>query len=280
MRVGLLDTWLPRRYLPFWEAYLGELGARLVRPEAPFEAALSAPAPDWATPPLRAVLGRVDELAPKVDRILVPDAQLGVDAERGGGQCPWVRDLAATLRELRPAAPPFWVVPAEPTEGVLSVAATIGAELAETPPQVRLALERTRHLLRPPGPFSLPGLSREPRIGLAAAPYLLEEPRLYPGLVRALAPLGLGLADRPPALLREEGRRAGTRAVLPTDLEWVGAAHYLARRRGVEAVVLVVEDCPGLLRVARWIEAAIPRPARIVPLGTPPEELRAALEAG
>ncbi len=280
MRVGVLDTWLPRRYLPFWEAYLAELGAGVVRPEAPFPAALEADAPDWATPPLRAVLGRLDELAPRVDRLLVPDAQLGVDAERGGGQCPWVRDLAATLRELRPAAPPFWVVPAEPTEGVLGVAVALGAELAGSPPEVRRALARTRHLLTPPGPFALPGAAPEPAVGLAAPPYLLEEPRLYADLLDALRPLGLGVADRPPALLRQEGRRMGTRAVLPTDLEWAGAAHSLARRRGVRAVVLLTDDCPGLLRVARWIRESLPAPAVIAVLGEDPAAVRAAVATG
>ncbi len=280
MRVGVLDTWLPRRYLPFWEAYLSELGARVVRPEGPFQEALKAPAPDWAPPSLRAVLGRIDELASRVDRVLLPDAQLGIDAERGGGQCPWVRDLAATVRELRPTAPRFWVVPAEPTEAALGLAATIGAEIAETPRRVTLALERTRHLLAPPGPFALPGAAPEPAVGLAAPPYLLEEPRLYRPLLEVLAAFGVGVADRPPALLREEGRRMGTRALLPTDLEWAGAAHYLARRRGVRAVVLLLEDCPGLWRVARWIQGALPARSLLVPVGTPPEDLRRALEAG
>ncbi len=280
MRVGLLDTWLPRRYLGFWRAYLRELGAELVEPERPFADALTAEAPDWASLPLRAVLGRVDELKGRVDRILVPDAQLGVDSERGAGQCPWVRDLAATLRHLRPSAPPFFVVPTEPTERALGIAAEIGAQVTESPPRVRLALERTRKFLVPPGPFVLPGASREPEIGLVAEPYLLEEPRLYRDLLEGLSDLKIGVADRPPAFLREEGRRMGIRAELPTDLEWAGAAHYLARHHAVQKVLAIIEpECAGFARVARWISKAIPKPLVVVPLGTPAGEVRARLLA-
>jgi len=271
VRIGVLDTWLPRRYQPFWLPFLRELGAELVAPERPFAEALAFEAPELGTS-ARAVLGRVAELKERgVDRLLFPDVQLGVEAERGSGACPWVRDLAALLPLYLPGLPPLISVPGELGEGTLSRAAEVGAQLAEHPPKVRLALERTRTLATPPGPFRPEWAAKEGPLGLAAPPYLLEEERLYPELREALLPFGLTLADRPPAELRAEGARLGLRLKLPTDLEWAGAAHALARRHDVRAVVLLYEpECQGSARVARWLAERLPKPAILATLADPP----------
>jgi len=101
---------------------------------------------------------------------------------------------------------------------------------------------------------------------------VLEEERLYPGLREALMPFGLTLADRAPAELRAEGARLGLRLKLPTDLEWAGAAHALARRHDVRAVVLLYEGaCEGSARAARWIAERLPKPALLVALEEDPE---------
>ena len=274
MRIGVLDTWLPRRYQPFWRPFLEELGVELVAPERPFDEALAFPAPELGSS-ARAVLGRIAELKEKgVDRLLFPDIQLGVEAERGSGACPWVRDLAALLPLYLPGAPPLLQVPGELGEGTLSRAAAVGAELTDHPPKVRLALERTRALATPPGPFRPAWAAKEGPLGLAAPPYVLEEERLYPELREALLPLGLTLADRAPAELRAEGDRLGLRLKLPTDLEWAGAAHALARRHDVRAVVLLFEpECEGSARVARWVAERLPKPAVIATLADAPEEV-------
>ena len=274
MRIGVLDTWLARRYLPFWRPFLVELGAELVGPEAPFEEALAFPA-EGVGEAGRAALGRIAELKEKgVHRILLPDIQLGVEAERGSGACPWVRDLAAVAPVFVPGLPPLWRVPGELGEGTLSRAAEIGALLVENPQRVRLALERTRAKVGPPGPFRPSWAAPEGALGLAAPPYVLEEERLYRSLREALLPLGLTLADRPPAELRDEGARLGLRLKLPSDLEWAGAAHALARRHDVRAVVLLYEGaCEGSARVARWIAERLPKPALPVPLARDPAEV-------
>jgi len=274
VRIGVLDTWLPRRYLPFWRAFLAELGAELVAPEAPFTEARAFPA-EGVGEAGRAALGRIAELkALGVDRILLPDIQLGVEAERGSGACPWVRDLAAVVPLFVPGVPPLLVVPGELREGTLARAAELGATLVENPQRVRLALERTRARVAPPGPFRPDWAAPEGALGLAAPPYLLEEERLYAGLREALSPLGLTLADRAPAELRAEGARLGLRLKLPTDLEWAGAAHALARRHDVRAVVLLYEGaCEGSARAARWIAERLPKPALPVTLDEDPEEV-------
>ena len=272
MRIGVLDTWLPRRYLPFWRAFLAELGTELVVPEAPFAEARAFPA-EGVGGAGRAALGRIAELkALGVDRILLPDIQLGVEAERGSGACPWVRDLAAVASLFVPGLPPLLVVPGELGEGTLARAAELGAALVENPQRVRLALERTRARVAPPGPFRPDWAAPEGALGLAAPPYVLEEERLYVGLREALSPLGLTLADRAPAELRAEGARLGLRLKLPTDLEWAGAAHALARRHDVRAVVLLYEGaCEGSARAARWIAERLPKPALPVTLDEDPE---------
>lgn len=281
MKVGLLDTWLSRRYRSFWEAYLRALGVTLILPEAPFEVALKAPAPEWASLPLRAVLGRIDELKARgADVILLPDAQLGVEGERGGGQCPWVRDLESTVESLRPASPKLFVVPAALDSHVLGLAARLGSELVRNPQAVRLALERSRAQIKPCGPYRLPGSDAGVvSVGLVGEPYLIEEPRLYQGLLEALAPYGVVLADRAPEELRREGERLGLRLVLPSDLEWAGSAHYLARRASVKVVVSLVEpECEAMARVAGWIAGKLPKPMIVHRLDGSPEETLAALE--
>jgi len=274
VRVGLLDTWLARRYQPFWRPFLAELGAELLLPEAPFEEALAFPA-EGVGEAGRAALGRIAELKARgADRILLPDIQLGVEAERGSGACPWVRDLAAVAPVFVPGLPPLWGVPGELGEGTLSRAAEIGAVLVENPQRVRLALERTRAKVAPPGPFRPPWAAPEGALGLAAPPYVLEEERLYAGLREALQPFGLTLSGRAPAELRDEGARLGLRLRLPTDLEWAGAAHALARRHDVRAVVLLYEGaCEGSARVARWIAERLPKPALPVALDEDPAEV-------
>ncbi len=281
MKVGLLDTWLPRRYRSFWEAFLRALGVTLLFPEEPFEAALKAPAPEWVSLPLRAVLGRIDELkARDADVILLPDAQLGVEGERGGGQCPWVRDLQSTVESLRPASPKLFVVPAALDQHVLGLAARLGSELVRNPQEIRLALERSRAQIKPCGPYGLPGSDAgAASVGLVGEPYLIEEPRLYQGLLEALDPYGVALADRAPEELRREGERLGLRLVLPSDLEWAGAAHYLARRASVKVVLSLVEpECEAMGRVAGWIAGKLPKPMIVHRLDDSPEQTLAALE--
>jgi len=274
MRVGFLDTWLPRRYQPFWVPFVEELGARALFPKEPFEKALEYPAPEVG-PLGRAVLSRVAELKELgADRIVIPDAQLGVEAERGSGACLWVRDLEAFVLYYLKGLPPLFKVPAELGEGTAALAAELGARLGATPPEVQLALERTRPRIAPPGPFRPEWARPEAPVGLAAPPYLLEEERVYMPLVEALAETGLTLASRAPAELREEGERLGLRLKLPTDLEWAGAAHHLAIRHDVEVVLLFYEaECPGSARVARWLGERLPKPVVVATTADDPEEV-------
>ncbi|GAO74496.1 putative uncharacterized protein [Meiothermus ruber H328] len=116
MRVGVLNSWLSSRYLPFWESYLQALEVEVVQPE---EASVNLPVPA----PIRRVLGQVFSLKTQgVDYLLLPDVQLGVEPHRGSPS-PWLVDLQATLERLVPGLPPALVVPAERSPEVAGLAA-------------------------------------------------------------------------------------------------------------------------------------------------------------
>ncbi len=284
MRVGVLDTWLDRRYLPFWEAYLRELGLEVVRPAEAVDAALARAelAGLEAGRPARLVVARVLELkAAGVDHLLLPDAQFGVESERGGGQNPWTADLVSMLVRAVPGLPPVLRVPAELTEHTKGTAAEVGQVLVRNPQLVRRALERTQHLIRPYTPGGALDASR-PLVGLAAEPYLLEDARLYPEVLEALREGDLApyYPDRSPAFLREEGARMGLRLDLPTDLEFAGAARYLDRLGRVKGVLLLVEDeNPAVAALARKIARRLRKPSEVLVLGQRADEAVASLAA-
>ena len=270
MRIGVLDLGVGRRFLPFWEPFLEELGAELVRPGPGGRAAS----------PVDALQAGAEELKRAgVDHVLIPDLQLGVESEAGSGACPWVRDPAAFLREVVAGLPPVLVVPGELGPDTPGAAARVGAALAGNPQEVRLALERTRSKIRPPGPFAPGWARREAPVGVYGPPYLLEDDRHYRPLAAALGERGLTLPWRSPAELREEGARLGLRLKLPTDLEWAGAAHALARRHDVAAVLLLHDpDCPASQRVARRIAERLPKPGVPASPGEDPGEVAGRLE--
>jgi len=271
MRVGVLDTWMSERYLPFWRAYLAELGAEVLAPRLPVSEALARVEEPWPRP-ARLLAARVLELKARgAEAVLVPEA-VG-ESPRGSGQCPWAVDPASMLERELPGLPPLWRVPPERSEAVLGLAAQIGQGLVQNPQEVRRALDATRRLLTPYKPPAMPRAER--LLGVAAMPYLLEDPRLYPELVRAAEARGWTLArpDVSPERLRDEGARLGLRIDLPTDLEFAGAAHYLGRLGRVGAVALLACDhCPAVERLARRIEAKMTKPAAVYVLGDDPEE--------
>lgn len=139
--------------------------------------------------PVQELLAQVEALkAQGVDYLLIPDLQGGVESEKGGGQCPWLLDLEATLLRYFPGLPPVLKVPAELSERVLGRAAEVGHLLTQNPMLVGRALDRVRGLLRPPPPPKTPLGS----IGVVAQPYLLEDEAFRKGVEEALAQEGLG----------------------------------------------------------------------------------------
>lgn len=109
MRLGLVDTWMSERYLPFWRAYLRGLGAELLEPRLPVSEALARLEEPWPRP-ARLLAARVLELKARgAEAILVPEA-VG-ESPRGTGTCPWAVDPASMLERVLPGLPPLVRVP-------------------------------------------------------------------------------------------------------------------------------------------------------------------------
>ncbi len=265
MRVGLLNSWLSSRYLPFWEPYLQALDVEIVRPE---EDAVQLPKPL----PIRRLLGQAFSLKSQgVDFLLLPDVQLGVESHKGSPS-PWVVDLAATLGRLIPGLPPALTVPAELSPDVAGLAAEIGQNLTRNPMLARRALERTKRLLE--SPFKPPTQSGAHLIGLVAQPMLTDDAVWLADLRAALAQHGLNLflPDKAPAELRQEGASLALGLELPTDLEAAGMHRYLSRLGKVKGL-LYVHD-PEFLPLPNPLRKLLkksepPKPWRRVGLETP-----------
>jgi len=247
MRVGVIEGFLSRRYLGFWEGFLRELGVEVLKVERQ-----AAPLPFCR--PVQELLAQVEALKEKgVDYLLLPDLQGGVESEKGGGQCPWLLDLEAALLRYFPGLPPVLKVPADLTHA-LGRAAEIGQLLTQNPMLAHRALDRTRRLLLPPPPLKSP--QGPGPVGVVAQPYLVEDPAFREEVAEAFAPHGLTpyFADLPPEKLREEGARLGLGVVLPTDLELLGQSHYLDRLGRVRALAYIASyacpPIPGLMRKA------------------------------
>lgn len=260
MRVGVLEGFLSRRYLGFWEAYLKALEVEVVRAQV---------VPDLRQPyclPVQGLLAQVEALkAQGVDYLLLPDLQGGVESERGGGACPWLLDLEATLHRYFPGLPPVLKVPAELSDKTLGRAAEVGHLLTQNPMVVGRALDRVRGLLKPLPPLKTPQGS----VGVVAQPYLLEDESFRKAVEEALAQEGLipYFPDLPPEKLREEGDRL-LPMDLPTDRELVGMLHYLHRLGRVRGLLLVVSyACPPIPGLLRKAARKLSKPHRLVVLG-------------
>lgn len=265
MRVGVLNSWLSNRYLPFWEAYLRALEVEIVHPE---EASVELPFPL----PICRVLGQVFSLKNQgVDFLLLPDVQLGQEAHNGN-RSPWLVSLDATLEQLVPGLPPVLVVPAELSPEVAGLAAEIGQNLTQNPMLARRALERTKRLLNPS--YTPPKQSGTHLIGLVAQPMLLCDTEWLGALQAGLAQyeLSLFLADKAPSELRQEGGHLELGLELPTDLEVAGMHRYLSRLGKVKGLLYVhdAEYLPLPTPLRKLLKKAPPpKPWRMVGLKPP-----------
>lgn len=269
MRVGVLDGWLSDRYLPFWEPYLRELEVEVVHPE---ETPLELPFPG----PIRRLLSQVYRLKNQgVDFLLLPDVQLGQEAQKGSPS-PWLVGLGATLERLVPGLPPVLVVPAERSPEVAGLAAQIGQSLTQNPMLARRALERTKRLLV--ASFTPPKQAGTHLIGLVAQPMLLSDTVWLQNLQARLAEhhLALFLADKAPAEMRQEGAHLELGLELPTDLEAAGMHRYLSRLGKVKGLLYVhdADYLPLPTPLRRLLKKAPPpKPWRMVGLEPPWEQV-------
>ena len=253
MRIGVLSTWLSRRYQPFWLEFLRALGQELVWP-ASSPAVLDLPLGRSG----RKVAAQALSLRGQVDFLLLPDIQLGEESARVMG-CWWSHDLRGSLEEAISGLPSPLVVRGELGPWTLREAVEIGQSLVHNAQLLQRALDQTRHLIAP-----VPARERgKGKIGLAAEPYLLEDPDLYPELSDYARQRGweLRLASGSPEELRREGKRLELGPLLPSALEFAGMASKLSREGGVAGILLLSdESCPEGEHLAQKIAGHLSRP--------------------
>ncbi len=233
MRVGVLNTWLSERYLPFWEAYLGQLNIEVIHPQSQAEQPPS---------PVSLVVQQAQSLKNQgVDFLLLPDIQLGVESHKGSPS-PWMIDLEASLSRVVAGLPPAIKVPAELSLELAGLAASIGQTLSRNPMTARRALERTKTLLH--SQYKAPRQAGSSWVGLVAQPILLDNPAMLSPLRQALEShhLNLFLADKSPPELRLEGHKLGLGLELPTDLEAAGMHRYFSRLGKIKGILYLHDD--------------------------------------
>lgn len=248
MKIGLPDTLRYHRYGPWWENFLNAIGVEVLKPELALEQALKEGAklmPQEA-PTVQLFVGRVLELAPLVDALLMPDLNPGAEPdEHGANSDPWAVDLGTVLSR-RLSLPPVHAVPArlDATE-TSNAAIRLGQILSQNTQIVRRALDRTQSGLKAPRlPELLWARSGKKTVGVIGEPTLLEQPFLWTGLRAKLEHHGLHAvfaSDLPRERLLELGRARRPDLMLETDLETVGGAAFLEGKGQARGLIALVQ---------------------------------------
>jgi hypothetical protein len=252
MQVGFVSQILWSRYGAFWQALSVEAGAetRFASPEAVLR--------QQRTPALRAVpstpfrLATAEALAlHDCDLIIVPHPNAGHSSTRGGGQDPWISDfptvLSATTGLLHDLG-----VPTDLSAAVEPLAVELLQRLTNDGGRVRRLWDRHRASLQPAA-LPQPPVTRAGTVAVLAQPWLLNDELIR--LAAGDAELVISQRQLEPAQLRAEGERLIS-GLLPTDSEVLGAAHWFARRGGVDRLVLIVDAGSG---VDTWLASQITR---------------------
>ena len=239
MRIGLPGA-LGTAHLRFWEAYLGDLGAELVRPSWPAARAYALGQDSLADepPPVQLVLGQLLELGASelggVDAALLPQLA-GLPSD------PWGEDLGEVLARRISSLPSLLSVPGG-GEGAARAAAELGARLTHNPALVQRALERRRPLLRA-SKSGMPELRAPSKraVAVIGPDLLLGEPFLLGALPAQLEALGLHpiySGDLPASALLERALRAG--AASPAERALAGARSLLEGKAAVRGLIFAV----------------------------------------
>lgn len=249
MKIGLPDTLRYHRYGPWWESFLMAIGMEVIKPELALEDALGEGIklmPQEA-PSVQLFVGRVLELAPLVDALLMPDLNPGAEPDdHGANSDPWAVDLSTVLSR-RLSLPPVHAVPArlDATE-TSNVAVRLGQILSQNTQIVRRALDRTQSGLKAPRAQE-PSWARAGKktVGVIGEPMLLEQPFLWAGLRARLEQHGLHAVfatDLPRERTLELGHARRPDLKLETDLEVVGGAALLEGKGQVRGLIALVQS--------------------------------------
>ena len=242
------------RYGHFWNKLAADAGAELIvaEPELVLRQLEQRFVREIPSTVFRLATAEAITLA-DCDWIVTPYPNMGSDSRRGGAQDPWISDFpevlssAAGLRNL--FAVPTWLDPE-----VEALAVTFLQELLHDGWQTRKIMERHRNLFAP-RPLPAPKPTRQGTVGVVGQPWLIDDT-----LAGLAVPEGKILAQSAiePAVLREEGARHHE-GLPDTDLEVLGAVHWLSRRGGIERIVMLVD---GESQMNTWLAGQAARIAR------------------
>lgn len=256
MRVGFITSVLWPRYGHFWNKLAADANAELAvaEPENVLRQLEQRFVREIPSTVFRLATAEAIALA-DCDWIVTPQPNRGNESRRGGAQDPWISDFpevlssAAGLRNL-------FAVPVRLDSEVEPLAVTFLQELLHDGWQTRKIMERHRHLFTTPRPLPAPGPTRQGTVGVIGQPWLTD------GRLATLAVPGeqkiLTQGDIDPAVLREEGARHHD-GLPDTDLEVLGAVHWLSRRGGIERIVMLVD---GESQMDTWLAGQAARATR------------------
>ncbi|MEZ4606470.1 MAG: hypothetical protein R2880_09075 [Deinococcales bacterium] len=244
MRVGFLRQLLWTRYGDFWLKLLQSFGAEpcFAEDEAIFARLLNSELNN--IPGLSFRLAVAEVLSLRADAIILPELNYGSHSQRGSAQDPWIASFPQMLQHSLPPVAQYISVPAQyiPSDALDSIVFNQLAPLGQTQ-KLRLALERVRYLNKIPHykdpRWSVSGLKTVAVIG---QPWLIDD-----SLLEVLAKEGLHLIGQhqfDPQMLQAEGKRLDKKRIA-TDLEVMGAAHFLSRKGAVEALWCVLDQSSG-----------------------------------
>ncbi len=280
MKIGLPDTLRYQRYGAWWEAFLTNLGVEVIKPQLPLEAALLEGArlmPSEPTP-VQLFVGRVLELAPLVDALLIPDLNPGSEPGTGKAVDPWMVDFSSVLGR-RLSLPPLYSVPTrlDPTE-TSSFAVRVGVALTQNTTLVRRSMDRSQTGLKPAKPIETVWAKANClSVGLVGDPSLLEETFLLTDLLTLLETHGLhavNASEMPRDKVLEFGRKKLPEA-LETDIEAVGGATFLEPKAQIMGLIAVSPaNAPLQTKLGKDIVKRARKPAVQLELGSPDLETK------
>jgi CoA enzyme activase uncharacterised domain (DUF2229) len=286
VKIGLPDTLRYQRYGAWWEAFLTNLGLEVIKPSLPLEDSLSEGARLMPSEPVTVQLfvGRVLELAPLVDAIVVPDLNPGAEPGMGQAVDPWMVDLASMLSR-RFSLPALHSIPTrlDPTE-TSSFAVRLGVAMMQNTTLVRRSMDRMQTGLKPAKPsepvWAKAGLTS---IGLVGDPSLLETDFLLKDFIALLEQHGLhavNASEMPREKVLEFGRKKLPDA-LETDVEAVGGAAFLEGKAQILGLIaLAPANAPLQTKLGKDIVKRARKPSVQLELGAVDLETKVAVFAG
>jgi CoA enzyme activase uncharacterised domain (DUF2229) len=286
VKIGLPDTLRYQRYGAWWEAFLTNLGLEVVKPSLPLEDSLNEGMRLMPNEPVTVQLfvGRVLELAPLVDALIVPDLNPGAEPGMGQAVDPWMVDLSSMLSR-RFSLPALHSIPTrlDPTE-TSGFAVRLGVSMMQNTTLVRRSMDRMQTGLKPSKPsepvWAKAGLTS---VGLVGDPSLLETDFLLKDFIALLEQHKLhavNASDMPREKVLEFGRKKLPEA-LETDVETVGGATFLEGRASILGLIaLAPANAPLQTKLGKDIVKRARKPSIQLELGAADLETKVAAFGG